>query len=378
MLDFNGAPDRLWWGGEVSEVYSGSDLVWIADAGQFIHKKGNFDLNDSWLSLGEVTLDVRGGVFVGMKYFGTHGGTMGWAVPTPEVRLSSGSRVETFSFPRRGAFTHMGAAHWVDPGTWHVEIRRPSEGSAVSGIEEFVVAASSSKGMYSGWDHERPEGFNDRGSGSKLYGLRTVAAPVRSRRLVTVRGEFRGGGSKRPYPSSAAEMPQVKIGGHMSRNIDEGEFSFWEIVDGPTEVSFNRNHENSSGLFGTSQNVFFDGRVEYIDLPFYTADGRPIEVHEVSLTDVYGFTVHPLLTVTVPAGEAWSVRIQGTMTKAGSALTYRPNVRIGDTTFGSYAQGATVDVSGTVTSADTTIAIVTRASLSNNAASFEGTVTIEK
>ena len=103
------------------------------------------------------------------------------------------------------------------------------------------------------------------------------------------------------------------------------------------------------------------------------------EVHEVSLTDVYGNnTVHPLLTVTVPVGETWSVRIQGTMTKTSSAEFRQPEVRIGDATFGPYAEGGTVDVSSTVTSADTTIAIVTNADKVSFAVSFVGTVTIEK
>ena len=103
------------------------------------------------------------------------------------------------------------------------------------------------------------------------------------------------------------------------------------------------------------------------------------EVHEVSLTDVHGNgTVHPLLTVTVPAGETWSVRIQGTITKASSAEFRQPEVRIGDATFGPYGQGDEVDCSGTVTSADTTIAIVTNADKVSFDASFVGTVTIEK
>ena len=103
------------------------------------------------------------------------------------------------------------------------------------------------------------------------------------------------------------------------------------------------------------------------------------EVHEVSLTDVYGSgTVHPLLTVTVPAGGTWSVRIQGTVTKSSSAEFRQPEVRIGDATFGPYGTGEAVDCSGTVTSADTTIAIVTNADKSSFAASFVGTVTIEK
>ena len=103
------------------------------------------------------------------------------------------------------------------------------------------------------------------------------------------------------------------------------------------------------------------------------------EVHEVSLTDVYGNgTVHPLLTVTVPAGETWSVRIQGTVTEASSSEFRQPEVRIGDATFGPYGTGEAVDCSGTVTSADTTIAIVTNADKVSFAVSFVGTVTIEK
>ena len=103
------------------------------------------------------------------------------------------------------------------------------------------------------------------------------------------------------------------------------------------------------------------------------------EVYEVSLTDVRGSgTIHPLLTVTVPAGETWSVRIQGTVTRASRSVSAQPQVRIGDAAFGPYGQGEAVDCSGTVTSANTTIAILTRAGTSSNAASFVGTVTIEK
>ena len=103
------------------------------------------------------------------------------------------------------------------------------------------------------------------------------------------------------------------------------------------------------------------------------------EVYEVSLTDVMGAgTLHPLLTVTVPAGETWDVRIQGTITKASHQQFRQPEVRIGNATFGPYGQGEAVDCSGTVTSSDMTIAIVTRTASSGNSASFVGTVTIEK
>lgn len=99
------------------------------------------------------------------------------------------------------------------------------------------------------------------------------------------------------------------------------------------------------------------------------------EVYEVSLTNVIGkSTAHPLLTVTVPAGETWSVRIQGTVTKTGNPAD-QPSFRIGTANSGEYAQGAAVDFSGTVTAANSTIAMVTD---SYYATSFSGTVTIEK
>ena len=101
------------------------------------------------------------------------------------------------------------------------------------------------------------------------------------------------------------------------------------------------------------------------------------EVYEVTLTDVRGRgTVHPLLTVTVPAGETWSVRIQGTVTRADSSSTFRPHFRIGTANSGKYGQGEAVDFSGTVTAANSTIAMVTNASSIDS--SFVGTVTIEK
>ena len=100
------------------------------------------------------------------------------------------------------------------------------------------------------------------------------------------------------------------------------------------------------------------------------------EVYEVSLDNVTGNdTVHPLLSVTVPAGETWQVRIQGTMTKSISASAYQPLFRIGTADSGPYGPGAAVDFSGVVTSTATTIAMVTRSNLNT---SFVGTVTIEK
>lgn len=101
-----------------------------------------------------------------------------------------------------------------------------------------------------------------------------------------------------------------------------------------------------------------------------------IEVHEVTLTNVSGSgAVHPLLTVTVPAGETWNVRIQGTVTKASNVSSSQPFFRIGTAESGKYGPGAAVDFSGTVTAANSAIALVANG---YSATSFVGTVTIEK
>lgn len=103
------------------------------------------------------------------------------------------------------------------------------------------------------------------------------------------------------------------------------------------------------------------------------------EVHEVSLTNVQGTnTAHSLASVTVPAGKTWSVRIQGTITKAPRSSTGQPVFRIGASTSGRYGNGATVNYSGTITAANSTIAMVTAGTFSLGQASFTGTVTIEK
>lgn len=112
--------------------------------------------------------------------------------------------------------------------------------------------------------------------------------------------------------------------------------------------------------------------------PWYTADGKPIDVYQVTLTNVSGhYAEHPLVTVTVPAGETWSVRVQGTVTKAPSESWYRPSFRIGTTKTGPYAQGATVDMTGTVTSTNPKIVMIAMGGPSFYT-SFTGTVTIEK
>lgn len=96
-----------------------------------------------------------------------------------------------------------------------------------------------------------------------------------------------------------------------------------------------------------------------------------VEVHEVSVS---GTGTRPLVTVTVPAGETWTVRVQGTVTQAAGWSSGQPTVRIGSRTSGRYSQGAAVDFSGTITSSNATIALAG----STFTFAFVGTVTIEK
>jgi hypothetical protein len=101
------------------------------------------------------------------------------------------------------------------------------------------------------------------------------------------------------------------------------------------------------------------------------------EVYQVSLTSVSGNgTVHPLVSVTVPAGQVWDVQIQGTVTAAPSGGSARPKFRIGSSTSGSFGAGASVNFSGTVSSTNATIAMVTN--ILYVGSSFTGTVTIRK
>ena len=105
------------------------------------------------------------------------------------------------------------------------------------------------------------------------------------------------------------------------------------------------------------------------------------EVHEVSLTDVMGSnTLHPLLTVTVAAGETWKVTVQGTISTPIDRESRQPQIVIGSATSVHYGDGAVVDFSGTVTSESPDIGVRTNGggSVSTWGVSFTGTVTIEK
>lgn len=108
-------------------------------------------------------------------------------------------------------------------------------------------------------------------------------------------------------------------------------------------------------------------------------DGPTIEVHEVTLTNKRGSgTLHPMVEVTPPAGQTWDVQVTGTMTKAYGSGTSRPRIQIGGTTSAYFSQGATVDITGTITSSSATIALRTSTNTSGREASFTGTVTITR
>ena len=105
------------------------------------------------------------------------------------------------------------------------------------------------------------------------------------------------------------------------------------------------------------------------------------EVHEVTLTDVTGTnSFHPLLDVTVPAGETWTVTVQGTISTPITRPSRQPQIVIGSTTSSSYGDGAVVSMTGTVTSESPDIGVRTNGGsvLPTWGVSFTGTVTIEK
>ena len=105
------------------------------------------------------------------------------------------------------------------------------------------------------------------------------------------------------------------------------------------------------------------------------------EVYEVSLTDVMGSnTLHPLLAVTVAAGETWKVTVQGTISTPIDRESRQPQIVIGSATSGHYGDGAVVSMTGTVTSESPDIGVRTNGvgSVSTWGVSFTGTVTIEK
>ena len=95
-----------------------------------------------------------------------------------------------------------------------------------------------------------------------------------------------------------------------------------------------------------------------------------IEVHEV---DVRGEGDIPLVQVSVPAGQTWTVRIKGTVTEADATTSRRPAFQIGSQVSGRYRFKEQVDFTGTITAANSTIAMS-----APRTAAFVGTVTIEK
>lgn len=103
------------------------------------------------------------------------------------------------------------------------------------------------------------------------------------------------------------------------------------------------------------------------------------EVHEVSFSGEYGRgKLVPLVSVTIPAGEVWAVRVQGQFTRTTGWANQKPQIRIGPAASRQYDQGEVVDFSGTVSSSDSTIAAIINRNNLADPTDFTGTVTIEK
>ena len=105
------------------------------------------------------------------------------------------------------------------------------------------------------------------------------------------------------------------------------------------------------------------------------------EVYEISMTELTGTgEYHSMLDVTVPAGETWTVTVQGTISIPTSRENRQPKIVIGSKSFGPFGPTVEVNVTGTVTSKSQRIAIWTNAAgfASSWGTDFTGTVTIEK
>lgn len=105
------------------------------------------------------------------------------------------------------------------------------------------------------------------------------------------------------------------------------------------------------------------------------------EVYEISMTGLMGTgTYHSLLDVAVPAGETWTVTVQGTISIPTDRRSRQPQIIIGSESFGPFGKVAEVNVTGAVTSASQRIGVQTNAEgyASSWGTDFTGTVTIEK
>lgn len=102
-----------------------------------------------------------------------------------------------------------------------------------------------------------------------------------------------------------------------------------------------------------------------------------VEVHHVNIAEENRAGVaSPLVRVSVPAGQTWKVRIRGTVTEAGALKWSWLTFRIGSTESEPYRKGSDVDFSGTITSDNSTIDMVSP--YTGGLKGFAGTVTIEK
>ena len=105
------------------------------------------------------------------------------------------------------------------------------------------------------------------------------------------------------------------------------------------------------------------------------------EVYKISVEGLLGTnTYHSLLDVTVPAGETWTVTVQGTISIPTDRENRQPQIVIGSKSFGPFGPTVEVNVTGTVTPGSQRIGIRTYASgfASSWGTDFTGTVTIEK
>ena len=133
-------------------------------------------------------------------------------------------------------------------------------------------------------------------------------------------------------------------------------------------------------LAGEPDDMWWDGEVKevYLGADLIWKSEPTIEVHEVSLSDMYGRdTFHPFITLSPPPGAVWQVEIEGSISGTIHP-SIPPYLRVGSGRSGALSRAGAVSYSGEVTSADSRVGMDTTIQYELNAATFVGTVTVTK
>ena len=131
-------------------------------------------------------------------------------------------------------------------------------------------------------------------------------------------------------------------------------------------------------LAGEPDDMWWGGQVQEIYLGANLVWKNGPEIIEITQSGLSGSgVVHPLATLTVPPGRVWTVRVQGVFTSSSAwypPIGYIPTIRVGGATSSGWEEGVQVDFTGTITSSDPTVAVVSNHY--SRAVVFTGTIEI--